>query len=84
MASCRLCGRDTNLYDAGEPICTSCSDRLELRRRSIQGHSFEDLKQSGDEIIAESKAIREQAKLGRVTHEIDKKPGDGESESGPR
>jgi hypothetical protein len=32
MAKCIKCGAETQLYDAGVPICINCSDQLEARR----------------------------------------------------
>lgn len=33
MAKCNLCGKETELYDNGIPLCLACSDEMDRKKR---------------------------------------------------
>ena len=43
MARCSYCGRLTELYQGGIPICIPCSDRLTTPKQSIHSRLIEEL-----------------------------------------
>jgi len=36
MAKCNRCGKETELYEAGVPICPSCLDEQDRKRSSVK------------------------------------------------
>ena len=49
VVRCYYCGRKTELYQAGEPTCINCADKVDPNIRSVHAQLFQELLEATSE-----------------------------------